>query len=119
LKLISRFDIAEEAEDASQFLESRGVATFVSSKRSHRLGRLFTGALHVGLWVLLDDQAWDAERLLRDPEHKVSNPLSQSALMELKAGVESKDHTYTLNVLFGVLGILLALALAMKIFGIA
>lgn len=69
--------------------------------------------------MLLDDQAWDAERLLLDPEHRVSKPLSPSALIALKAGVETKDHTSTLNFLFGVLAVLLVLALAMKIFEIA
>ena len=85
MRLIAEYSNLVDAELASHRLESRGIATFVSSKRSYRMGALFTGAFRVGLWVVLDRQFEDARRLLDDPDHEVSMPLTSTELAEIRS----------------------------------
>lgn len=103
MKLVSKFTAAFEAEEASKLLEENGIATFVSSKKSNQLGGIFTGAFHVGLWVVLDDQYVDAQRLLLDPNHKVSNKLSRTEITKLRQSVHTTDMSGVLRILFQLL----------------
>lgn len=115
MKLVSQFSSPEEAEGASQLLEANGIATFISSEMSNRLGGLFTGAFHVGLWVVLDQQFHDAHQLLADPTHRVSRKLSDSEMMQLKASVQSSDMSQIVWFLFRLLILVLLFALGVSI----
>lgn len=103
MKLITKFSSRDDADEASRLLETNGVATFISSKRSHRIGGLFTGAFHVGLWVILDEQYQDAQRLLSDPNHRVERKLTQSEISEIRSSVRSGDMSQVLKLLFQLL----------------
>lgn len=115
MKLVSKFISVVEAESASELLEANGIATFISSKRSNRLGGVFTGAMYVGLWVLLDNQYRDAQSLLHDPGHKVQNKLSRTEIIQLRQSVRSADMTDILKVLFQMLAIVALLAVVITI----
>ena len=103
MKLVSKFSSAVDAEQASDLLEANGIAAYISFKRSNRLGTYFTGAFHVGLWVVLDRHLQDAKRLLSDPDHKVAEPLSELELIEIKSSVHSGDMSQILRFLFQLL----------------
>ena len=103
MKLVAKYSSDADAALASHRLESKGIATFISSKRSFRLGSLFTGAFHVGLWVVLDHHFEDARRLLEDPNHKVSMPLTDNEMIEIKNSVQSGDMSPILRFLFQLL----------------
>ncbi len=49
------------------------------------LGRAKTGALKVGLWVVLDQQYDDALKLLENPEHVPAYQLSDEEMDSIKA----------------------------------
>lgn len=98
-------------------LENKGIATFISAKRSYRLGSFLTGAFHVVLWVVLDAQLGEAAEVLRNPDYSVRNPLTSSELARVKTDIQSGDMTRVLNVLVGALVIVLFLALVMRALG--
>lgn len=103
MKLITKFSSREDAEQASQLLEKNGVAAFISSKRSHQIGGFFTGAFHVGLWAILDEQYQDARQLLLDPNHRVEGMLTQSEIIEIRSSVRSGDMSQLLKLLLQLL----------------
>ena len=56
MKLIRQFDDVFDAQDFSDKLRKRGVFTHVSSSKSSQFSRHLTGALKVGVWVVLPEQ---------------------------------------------------------------
>ena len=99
MKLLKTYSLVGDAEERCRFLETNGIAAFVSSKRSIRLGRIFTGAFQAGLWVVLDDQYLDAVQLLDNPQHQVARRLSQTEIAEIRQSIDTGDKTVVLNVL--------------------
>ena len=87
----------------SGLLEANGIAAFVSSKWSMRLGSIFTGAFEAGLWVVLDEQFDDALQLLNDPTHEVSRRLSQAEIANIRQSIQNGDKSVVLKVLFQLL----------------
>lgn len=85
MKLVTQFSSLADAESASILLERSGIATFISSRRSV----FVRGILRVGLWVLLDRQLDDAVMLLENPEHAVTEPLSDAELNHLKSSIHA------------------------------
>ena len=62
MKLIDEFESAHDADFASLNYREKGILTHVSSRHSNSL-RIITGAMKVGLWVVLEDQYQDAIEL--------------------------------------------------------
>ncbi|MCW8886527.1 MAG: hypothetical protein OQK12_14965 [Motiliproteus sp.] len=91
MKLIEEFYSEIDAEEASQKLRKRGVLTHITSRRSYRLSRRFTGAVKVGLWAVLDNQFEDACKILTNKQCKVRHPLTEEQMKEMEAA--SKDQT--------------------------
>ena len=112
VKLLSTYSSVSDAEDRSRFLESKGIAAFVSSKHSMRLGRYFTGAFRVGLWVILDEQYDDAIRVLNDSHHEVSYKLPQSEIAAIRQSINTGDKSVVLRLLFQILLIAVGFAVA-------
>ena len=112
MELVSQYPDLGEAENDSYLLESRGIATFISSRRANRLLGHQRFAYQVGLWVVLDEQLDDALKLLSNKDHAVSNPLSRSEIIELKNSVGSGDLTLVLRVLAKMLLIVSLVAVA-------
>ena len=116
MKLLAQYSSSFDAEEPSHLLEDNGIATFVSSKRSNKLGDIFTGAFTVGLWVVLDEQYQDACQLLVDPTHKVSNKLSVSEMMQIKSSVHTRDMGPVISLLFKLLAFAILFALGVNYF---
>ena len=115
MKLLTKFPSALEAEKASELHEDKGVATFISSKRSNALGGYFTGVFHVGLWVVIDCQYADARQLLLDPNHEVAKKLSRAEIAQFKRSVNAADMSGVLKVLFQLLMFAVLFALVVSI----
>lgn len=111
MKLVTDFSSPVDAEIASHSLEAKGIATFVSSKRSALFPMSRGGASAAGLWVVLDDQLRDAQNLLINPDHEVTFKLSQAELEEIKSSIDSNDMSGAVNILFRLLGVVAAFAL--------
>jgi len=116
MKLVSNFVFSDDAEQASELLENNGIATFISSKRSTQIPMSRGGASSVGLWVVVDDQQWDAQKLLEDPNHEVERKLSETELIQVRQAVRSRDKVVVLRVLFTMLGIALIFAIVVFVF---
>ena len=104
LKLVTEFLTAGEAELAASGLEAAGIATFLSNSDSARIPVASSRAGGVGLWVVVDDQLWDAQQLLEDPEHQVQTRLTQAQLQEIRASVSDTGLNGALGLLFKLLG---------------
>lgn len=114
MRLVRRYFDLANAENDAEFLEGRGIPTHLSSKASFSLGGAHTGAIRVGLWVILNSQFADAVKVLEDPNYPVSSPLSKAQIIELKeqAAVSALDslfntvmHWFILSLLVVVLGV--------------
>lgn len=94
MKLLSEFESEEFAEKTSEDFRNKGILTYISSADSKRLGSFKTGALKVGLWVVIDEQYEDALLLLRDPSHQVKVHLSSEEMQLLEDRVNSANKKY-------------------------
>ena len=83
MKLIDEFECAHDADIASLNYREKGILTHVSSRHSNSL-RVITGAMNVGLWVVLDDQYQDAIELKRNRSHQPSTALSDEEMTQLE-----------------------------------
>lgn len=106
MKLLKQFSDEIEAESFSEKLRNKGLMTYISSKRSMSFGRHQTGALTVGVWVVLENQYEDAFELMKNKNHKPSNSLSVEEIEKLESklkislsGSIKKGLTKTLNIL--------------------
>jgi len=90
MKLLKQYYSLEDAEALSRRLEKKGIAIFISSRRSHNLGGLFTGAFKVGVWVILNHQYQDAIQLVANKRHEVLNPLTEDEIQHLKTDMKGK-----------------------------
>jgi len=111
LKLVTEFLTAGEAELAASNLEAAGIATFVSNSDSARLSIATSNAGGVGLWVVVDDQFWDARQLLEDPEHQVQSRLTEAQQQEIRDSVVDLGINGALGLLFQLLGVTILLVL--------
>lgn len=84
MKLLDQFYRLDNANDLSWSLRQQGILTYVSSKKSHQLGSIKTGAFKVGLWVVLDKQFEDAQKFTKDPNHVISFKLSEDEMINLE-----------------------------------
>lgn len=101
-----------DAEEVSRLLVRKGVATFISGKRSFRIPIGSGGAPAVGLWVVLDDQYRDAKLILSNPSYEPSKKLTTSEIAAIRSQVKNPDQSVVLRFLFSLLGIVLAASLA-------
>ena len=84
MKLITQYSDSHDAESVSGRIRRAGVMTVVSSKRSHTLSSVRTGAFRVGLWVVFDDQYEDAIQLLENKDHKPRRVISLNEMMNME-----------------------------------
>ena len=111
MKLVTEFLTAGEAELAASHLEAAGIATFVSNSESARLPVATSNAGGIGLWVVVDDQHWDARQLLEDPEHQVQSMLTEAQQEEIHNSVGDLGVNGAIGILFRLLGGTILLAL--------
>ncbi len=100
-----------EAELAASTLEASGIATFISNGDSARLPVASSFAGGVGLWVLVDEQLPDAQKLLENPDHEVEVKLSDEELKEIHRVAGEMGLSGALGLLFRILGATLLFAI--------
>lgn len=86
--------------------------TFISGVDSHTLSPGRTGAVTVGLWVVLDEQFADAKALLSNPDHKPATALSVDEMAALEAGVNENQPIWRRKSIERAAAGLIGLALA-------
>ena len=111
LKLVTEYLTAGEAQLAAATLEAAGIASFVSNSDSARLPVASSYAGGVGLWVIVDDQLWDARQLLEDPQHQVQSKLTEAQQQEIRESVGDLGINGALGLLFQLLGATILLVL--------
>ena len=84
MKLLEQFYDENVASELAWKFREKGILTHVSSQNSHQLGSIKTGALKVGLWVVLEKQYTDAEMLHKNENHKVMYPLSEEEMLVIE-----------------------------------
>ncbi|AKS41567.1 hypothetical protein [Wenzhouxiangella marina] len=115
MKLLERYEFAEEAQERAAFLRSRGIAAHVESLTALRPAAAHRNLYHAALWAILDHQADDAEALLKDPDHLVRDPLDEREMNELiEVGGDQARRTMIKWGLIALAG-LLALAMALPL----
>lgn len=106
--LIKQYHSAIDAESDGSDLEAQGIPTHVSSKGSHSLSRSRTGAITVGLWVLLNHQYEDAVSYLKNRKYKVKTGITADEIKHLKEQAKVNTYNYMNKVLIyaGLLALL-------------
>ena len=104
MKLIREYTSLTDAEAFAKRLRKKGVLTQISSVNSKQLGAMVTGAVKVGVWVVLDEQADDAASLLNNKRHAVQHLLTEEEMKLLESGAkEQMDNS--INTALKILGI--------------
>ena len=104
MKLVTEYLTAGEAELAASTLEAAGIVTFVSNSDSARLPIASSNAGGIGLWVVVDEQLWDAQQLLENPEHEVQSKLTEAQQQEIRASIGDLGIHGALGLMFKLLG---------------
>jgi hypothetical protein len=94
MKLIKEYSSSRHAELDALALGNQGILTHVSSKHSYSLGGFVTGVFSVGLWVVFDQQLYDANMFLEDSSHEVSTGFSPKELEDLNEHSEHHSHSF-------------------------
>ena len=84
MRLLAQFEDINEAEELAWKFRERGIFTFVSGKGSYHLGSMRAGPRKVCLWVVLEKQFDDAEKLLKNENYTVMQPLSEQEMVLLE-----------------------------------
>ena len=115
MKLVTEFAAEDEAVSFATMLEQKGIATFLSNRRTHRVITYPRVMSDVGLWVILDSQLGDAVALLDNPNHVVREPLTATEIAKIKASAHSGNMNAVLSFLFKMLlaALLFAAAVAL------
>lgn len=92
MKLLRTYQDISDAERLAKKLEANGILTFVSSKKSHSLSSALTGAIRVGVWVVLDSQYRDAISFLDNKNHQIQSALSPEEIKRLKE--QTQESTF-------------------------
>ncbi len=84
MNLLAQYIDVSQAEELQYELRKHGVLTHISSSNSFRLGSAQTGAVKVGLWVVLDEQYSDAKSYLSDSNHKIITALTEEQMNRME-----------------------------------
>lgn len=80
MRFLLRTHDAAETSRIRSLLESNGILCHIQSDQR------FVAGYRQAVFVCLDDQYDDARELLRNPEHRVANPLDASAYQKFSEG---------------------------------
>ena len=92
MKLLKEFESVLDSEELAERLKEKGIAVFVSSKHSQSLSKYSTGALNVGLWIVLDVQYEDAKACLKNRRHKVITAISQDEIKIIQSEINNSSN---------------------------
>lgn len=93
MKLVDQYIDPGEAAAARHRLRQAGIACVVDKMDPHSILPSKSGATHIGLWILAEDQYEDALQLLEDPAHvpRYSSSLDEIDLLEAAAARHSRS----------------------------
>lgn len=94
MQLIEQYASLPDAQNAAIRLRREGILTHISSLNSYVMSGLFTGAVRVGLWSVLDSQYEDACKLLANPEHIVTTGLSEDELVLIEKNAKKDSYDF-------------------------
>lgn len=114
MKLLKEFTSLSDAESLAERLRNKGVLAHVSSKGSKQLGSPVTGAVKVGVWVVLNEQFKDATGLLTNKKHHVEHQLSEEEMKNLES-MATEQMKGSINKILNKLAIALASIIVMVI----
>lgn len=115
MKLLKEFSSISDAESLVKKLRAKGVLTHLSSMNSNQLGAIATGAINVGVWAVLNEQADDAMALLSNNNHVVEKSLTEEEMLYL----ESQANESVTGSVNSVLNKLALIAIAILILVVA
>ena len=91
MKLLNRYlDPADAAADRARLREA-GIASLLETVDAHNIQPSRSGETHVGLWVVVDEQFEDANRLLSEPGHVPLRVLSPAQVEQLESAAERRS----------------------------
>ena len=91
MKLLHRYlDPADAAADRARLREA-GIASLLESVDPHSAQPSTPDEIHVGLWIVVDEQFEDAYRLLAEPGYVPRRVLSPAQLQQLEASAEQRS----------------------------
>ncbi|MBE9516436.1 MAG: DUF2007 domain-containing protein [Proteobacteria bacterium] len=121
MKLLEQFSSINDAHELHEHLRSNGILSHLSSKNSYMLSGAKTGALRVGVWVVLDKQWSDAKALMGNTNHKVIYPLSEEEMSEMETNAAHQQSQIVANYFTRLaawfFGLLLSLIIVYVIYG--
>lgn len=88
MKLVHPYLDPNEAAEARQKLRQAGIASLVDAMNPHSVQPSRSGATHVGLWVLVDEQLEDAVEVLENPQYVPQRILQPAEIEQLEASAE-------------------------------
>ncbi len=88
MKLVHPYLDPSEAAEARQKLREAGIASVVDAMNPHSVQPSRSGATHVGLWVLVDEQLEDAVEVLENPHHVPGHVLDPAEIERLEASAD-------------------------------
>ncbi len=88
MKLVHPYLDPNEAAEARQKLRQAGIASVVDAMNPHSVQPARSGATHVGLWVLVDEQLEDAVEVLENPQYVPQQVLSAAEIEQLELSAE-------------------------------
>ena len=90
MKLLNQYLDPKDAASAREQLRYAGIASLVETMDPHSVQPSKSGATHVGLWVLVEDQLDDAIKVLENPAHVPASPLSLREIDRLEGRAEKR-----------------------------
>ena len=110
MKLLDRYESMSEAQERAAFLRSRGIAAHVESTSALRPALAHKTLYSAALWSVLDHQHDDAEALLKNPDHVVTDPLDAGDMDTLQDEGGTLARSTIIRWSLGILAALIALA---------
>lgn len=89
------------AQQISDKLKAKGILTYILSDETKNIipNKTIMGVISVGVWVVMDYQYEDAERVLENPDHVVVRPLSPVEMKLLARDQRPRFSTKTQNLI--------------------
>jgi len=110
VKLLQRYESMSEAHERAAFLRSRGIAAHVEGTTALRPAIAHKSLYNAALWSVLDHQHDDAQALLENPDHVVTDPLDSGEMDTLEDEGGTLARATIIRWSLGILAALIALA---------
>ena len=112
MRLINQYFDQAKADKDAQYLRSKGIKVFISSKKSHSLGSNHTGAFRVGLWVVYNHQQQDAIACMQNKNHKVVHRLTAEQMRDVSVKNRlNRSQASVLIIKYGLMAFLFMLTI--------